>query len=98
MDLLTITVQTWVHQMLEASDNKGVIRKHISKRTDNTMAWPTVPNKKTKNDLLNTTQKTKDWATRTNNHRVCNKRNMMGVTIRTGTANPSRAPKFTSGC
>jgi hypothetical protein len=46
-------------------DNKGVIRKRISKRTDNTMAWPTVPNKKTNTDHQNTTQKTKDWATRT---------------------------------
>ena len=41
-------------------DNKGVISKHISKRTDNAMAWPTVPNKKTNTDLQNTTQKTKD--------------------------------------
>jgi hypothetical protein len=43
-------------------DTKEVIRSHQSNKTDNTMA----KRKRSKeNDLQNTTQKTKDWATRT---------------------------------
>jgi cytosine/uracil/thiamine/allantoin permease len=44
-------------------DNKVVSRNHSKSKEDNTMALK--KDKKTNNDLQNTTQKTKDWVTRT---------------------------------
>ena len=56
----------WVHVMVFRSWKKVLIYQRatrgVNQRTDNTT---TKKNKKPNNDLLNTTQKTKDWAPRT---------------------------------